>query len=116
MLLYWLQRKGWRLTSQTINRPLFELLKCDLCGGRGFVEVKPVGILLLLIDRKGELFLLRIDSSPPFWVDTVELRFYHLNCVDNGCMLADSSLEPGDAKFGRRTRSEERAKVATHHS
>lgn len=64
-------------TSQSIDCPLFELLKGDLCSGGYFIEVQSVGVFLLLVCWGRELLLLMIKCTPPLGIYTVVVLPYH---------------------------------------
>lgn len=65
-------------TLQSVNSPLLELLEGDLCSWGDFVEVQSVGIILLLEDRGGKLFLLGVQSRPPLWINFAEILPDHV--------------------------------------
>ena len=62
---------GKRVTSETVDSPLFELLEGDF-GGRGCgVEIQTVRVFLHLVKRMGELFFLVVEDVAAFGVDAV---------------------------------------------
>ena len=62
---------GKRITSETVDSPLFELLEGDF-GGRGCgVEIQTVRVFLHLVKRMGELFFLVVEDVAAFGVDAV---------------------------------------------
>jgi hypothetical protein len=65
------------LTSQTINRPLFELLEGDVCRRWGSIEVEPVGVLLFLVGWVGELLLAMVEASAPLRIYAIEVLSEH---------------------------------------
>ena len=69
--VWWGERGGERLTSETVDSPLFELLEGDF-GGRGCgVEIQTVRVFLHLVKRMGELFFLVVEDVAAFGVDAV---------------------------------------------
>jgi hypothetical protein len=66
-------------TLQSINRPLFELLEGDLCGGRDVVEIQSIRVILLLVGWGCELLLLVVQSRPPLGVNTIGVLSNHFD-------------------------------------
>ncbi len=65
-------------TSQPIDSPLLELLECDLGRGGDFVEAQAVRVVLLFICGNCELFLLVINRTSSFGVNSIIVLSYHL--------------------------------------
>ena len=68
-------------TPQSIDRPLFELLECNLRCWWGLVKVQPVRILLLLVEGCGKLLFLVINSTSTLWVNTIEVLSDHSKVI-----------------------------------
>ena len=66
-----------RTTSQPIDGPLLELLERDFSGGGGFIEVQAVRVFLLFICGDCELFLLVINCTSPFRVNSIIILSDH---------------------------------------
>lgn len=64
--------------SQSIDGPLFELFKSDICRRRHDIEVQTVPVIKFLVCWRSELFLLVIDVGPPFGIDSREVLLDHL--------------------------------------
>ena len=65
-------------TSQSIDCPLFKLLKGDLLSRRELIEAQTMRIIMSLINGSCELFLLVVDVVASLWVNAVELWVHHL--------------------------------------
>lgn len=65
------------VTSQPIDGPSFKLFQADF-GGRGkVIEIQPMWILLLLVERRCELLLFMMEFVSSFRIDTIEILPNH---------------------------------------
>ena len=68
---------GSERTPETVNGPLLELLKRDVCGGRRRVEIQTVRVVGGLVCRIGELLLAVVEDIAPLGIDAVEILTDH---------------------------------------
>lgn len=70
--------RGRQNTSQSIDSPLLELFERDLGRGRDFIEAQAVRVVLLfVVCGSCELFLLVINRTSPFRVNSMMVLSYH---------------------------------------
>lgn len=70
-------------TLQSVNGPLFKLLKRDLRRWRNVIEVQAMGIFLLFICRRSKLLLLVIEVRPSFGVNPMDRLSDHDGNINN---------------------------------
>jgi hypothetical protein len=68
-------------TLQSVNGPLLELLKRNLCCRWDLVEIETMGIVLLLVCRRRELLFFVVQGGPPFGVDSMKVLSNHAGSV-----------------------------------
>lgn len=69
-------------TFQSVNGPLFELLKRYLCSRRCVVEVQSIWVVLLLENRCRKLLLFRVKDSPSLGINLIELLADHFEFLE----------------------------------
>lgn len=70
--------RGSSLTSQSVNRPLLELLQSDVCCGRHGVEVESVRVCRFLVTRVDKLPFAVVDMAS-FRVNPIVVLPEHLD-------------------------------------
>ena len=68
-------------TSQTINSPLFKLLKRYVSRGRCDIKVQSMLVLQILVCGRRELFLAMVDIISTFGIDTGKVLSDHFGCI-----------------------------------
>lgn len=71
-------------TLESVDGPLFKLLKRDVCCWRGRVEVESVGILHFFVGWVCKLLLAVVGDGSPFAVVSVEVLTDHID----GCVIS----------------------------
>lgn len=69
-------------TLQSVNSPLFKLLKRYLCSRRCVVEVQSIWVVLLLENRCSKLLLFRVKDSPSLGINFIELLTDHFEFLE----------------------------------